>query len=117
MRTKMNAKFWEYRVDAGAVKVVLDPGQTSTHVEGGTCDEGYSITEEAWSFDGTFVTHVRRVRGADCDGRHDSTFVSRCHVMALRAGEEDPAEPGVRYPRWQRVRESQRDYAAEAMGY
>lgn len=122
-----NARFWSY-VNGGWVKITLRPGQKLHWACGGPNDEGVNVAYECWHFDdydGCLYSSVANY-GYDCDGRYSSESEFRSSVVDLRfheidcdlgpADRDDKGQP-IRTPNWDRVRASQRDYAAEAMGY
>lgn len=116
-----NARFWEY-VNGDVVKITLKPGQTLHWRQAHQTDEGWSSEEHTWSYVADpLVPHVLNEYvndGRDCDGRLTRFTDSECLLDLLQAGNESYAiDPPVRYPAWQKVGSSQRDYAAEAAGY
>lgn len=131
----MNARFWVWAND-GWVKLTLRPGQSLGFCYGGAHDEGYSFTHEEYLHDGERVLSRFESEASDCDGRLDRFIVTACPLDQLRARDmhaeeqaraefwrDDPTKPefnenvGIFAPEWEKVRASQRDRAAEAMGY
>ncbi len=128
-----NARFWE-SVHGSWVKLTLRPGDCVYTREGGAHEEGYSVTHTEYSYDGRTVTRESHTDSRDCDGRTSHTTLVECRVrkLATRAPYLDqdfvptartPYDetycpiPGAMLPTWERVKSSQRDYAAERMGY
>jgi hypothetical protein len=109
---KKQARFWIYH--NGAVRIKLGTDQTFHHVSGGATDEGYSWEAARYTFDGKLVTCEWSTDARDCDGRMTRGGVTVCRVGDLAAG---ICEDGIAFPAWQQIDESQRDFAAEAMGY
>ena len=128
-----NARFWESH-NGSWVKLTLRPGEYLFTREGGATDEGYSVTNTEYHYDGKTVTRESHNSARDCDGQTSHTTLTECRVrkLASRAPytcryfvataktpyDEDycPAL-GALLPAWERVSQSQRDYAAEAAGY
>lgn len=117
MFTPTTARFWHMLPHGGLVKIKLRQGQCVHHSYGGPTDEGYSYTGETWWWDGDRVVSEFTTRSQDCDGRMDYHGRAECPTFSLNHGFSDPENPGVRFPRWNDLRQSQRDYSAEAMGY
>lgn len=122
-----NARFWE-RVHGSWVKLTLRPGDYVYTREGGAHDEGYSVTHTEYQYDGKTVTRESHTDSRDCDGRMSHTTIVECRVRKLASREpysDEPGTfdeayspyPGAMLPAWERVKSSQRDYAAERMGY
>ena len=128
-----NARFWE-SVNGGWVKLTLRPDEYLYTREGGAHDEGYSVTNTEYHYDGKTVTRESHTDSRDCDGRTSHTTLVECRVrkLATRAPYVDSyfvataraphdetycPHPGAMLPAWERVSSRQRDYAAEAMGY
>ena len=120
----MTARFWQW-INGGWVKLSIAPGCGLHHATGGRTDEGWSSECSAWWVDAEqpdTVWSSHDSDGVDCDGRLSRSATFCCRVDQLDANDLDhldPAErdgvPGV--PAWERAHASQRDYAAEAMGY
>ncbi len=112
----MNARFWVY-INGGPVRLTLEPGQSLGWGRWSRNEEGWSSEYECWRFDGAGVYRVSEDDGVDCDGRLSHSYETMFELKDLAAGSPDGAEAGVFYPLWSRVKASQRDYSAEAMGY
>lgn len=108
-------KFWTYQ-NGSPVKIKMRQGDVLHHVSGGPTDEGWHYEMECWEFDGEWVSRNSTSKGLDCDGRLDTYAEATCHVTKMRDGYVE-REDNVVYPAWDWSNESQRDYAAEAMGY
>ena len=124
-RQTQNARFWVY-VNSGPVKITLQPGETISHTEGGACEEGHSVESTCWEYpDDEMVVHRSWEQNClDCDGRLDRYTDDKCPLDDLRSGDspyvgsDDPATwEGIVWPNWGDCKASQRDHAAEAMGY
>lgn len=110
-----NARFWIYE-NGDHVKLTLRPGQALNHAQGGPTDEGWFREAETFTYDAEAgLVRLERVNdGADCDGRLTHYAELECPLDRLGALTLNECPP---MPDWQRVGASQRDYAAEAMGY
>jgi hypothetical protein len=107
-----NARFWWYCHDW--VKITLKPGQTLHHFFSKPTDEGYTAEGVRWVYDDNHV-HVETYNdGRDCDGRLERFSESFCPVDKLMSVTYNEAPP---LPDWEEAVHSQRDHAAEAMGY
>lgn len=111
----MNAKFWEFTLAGGLVKLKMKPGGSLCHRTFCWTDEGWNRTETTWYYDGKYVIRDTCFSGLDCDGRLDRYTMTRCEARDLHAGDE--LEEGICLPHWEKIESSQRDYSAEAMGY
>lgn len=122
-----NARFWVY-INGGPVKLTLKPGQRLEWSEAHTTDEGWSSESHTWEYEDNFVIEHIEHDGCDCDGRLTRVSSWLCNVELLTSGQQpfwtDELSASERelwdevvYPLWERVSSSQRDYAAEAMGY
>ena len=112
-----NARFWTW-LNGDYVKITLRPGQSLTHYSGGPCEEGWSYEAETWEHDGDYVISTWAMEAKDCDGRIDRLYCCRCKVSELNPGYEYELASTVQaMPHWEDGSSSQRDYAAEAMGY
>lgn len=113
-----NARFWTY-YKGSPVKLTMRPEQEIHFVEGGPTDEGYHWEDTTYEY----PRHEAAIyckcttMARDCDGRFDTCSTTRCPLEDLKNGHELTEDPSVRYPLWQAVEASQRDYAAEAAGY
>lgn len=121
--TKRNVRIWVPHPDPdkGYFKLTLRPFKPVSITTGGPTEEGWHWESETYVWRpnddfGGFVEVEAVSDGVDCDGRLSRyhTCVSPSDRLAWRPGYRDPH---VRLPDWQRVAASQRDYAAEAMGY
>ena len=112
-RTEKNARFWFCANEW--TKITLRKGQTLTYVTGGATDEGYSVAEWKFYFDGQFVTIETSYDARDCDGRVSQFGEIECPVDMLKADFNDYAQLPV--PDWHTAGTSYRDYSAEAAGY
>lgn len=87
---------------------------------GGLTEEGYDHTVETYRLDSDYVVLEAYRRACDCDGRLDEHCEVRCHISRLQlrqAFDMDGTPYPMKFPEWERVSASQRDYSAEAMGY
>ena len=112
---KKRVKFWHWHF--GAIKIRLTEGVPLHWSNGGPTDEGFSVQHIRWEFDGSGVRREITNHSRDCDGPFDWEADDYCPIEDLHAGPVDPSEPLVSYPLWDRLKEQQRDHAAEAMGY
>ena len=123
----MEISFWNYHgyivSDSGEgtsgdadtwLRIRLDENETFQIHKNEPNEEGY--TEEIQTFyrQGDYVISEVEEDSRDCDGRHSSHRIHRCHVSMLQAR---ITPEGVLIPKWERIEASQRDYAAEAAGY
>ena len=112
-----NARFWTW-LNGDYVKITLRPGQSLTHYSGGPCEEGWSYETQVWRHAGYAVFSSWAVEAKDCDGRLDQFGSSQCAIDQLNPGYEFELTSNVQaMPHWNNDDISQRDYAAEAMGY
>lgn len=111
-------RFWVWEND-GPVRLTLRAGQELRWHRFARHDEGWSSLTRHWRFDAEDqrAYQIEVSDGRDCDGRLRQHCESSCIVTRLGGGPRDEDHPGVVYPAWERVSASQRDYAAEAMGY
>ena len=129
MKELHNARIWIWEND-GLVKLTLKPGQSLTWRTFCRHDEGWSSRGATWEWDGEVLTEQSGSDGTDCDGRLSTASESFCAFDKLRAVQAydwhdfDYPLPqiklpvdGVFFPEWTRGKQSQRDYAAEAMNY
>ena len=125
-----NARFWVYWHDGSWVKLTLKPGQRIELHTGGQTDEGWSYTAYVYEHMGDRISREEHTASMDCDGRLDRHYADECSLSELKSepiGEYRwdevqgnvfvPDPSGIRRPAWEKVRSSQRDYAAEAAGY
>lgn len=116
---RQNARFWAW-INSGWVKLTLRPGQVIEHTEGGPHEEGYSYRSTRWELaaDEPVVYRSWINEGSDCDGRLDQYGKDECQLIALGLVLHDGEDSvGIATPDWINRSRSQRDYAAEAMGY
>jgi len=114
MRDKI--RFWHY--GTSPVLITIHRDESLHYSQGGPTDEGWHRDSYCWSFDGVTLTEEWQSDGCDCDGRLTRGGVVFCRVRDLRAGNADPDDSAVVYPRWLELGPAyQRDFAAEAMGY
>ncbi len=106
-----NARFWEW-INGDWVKLTLEPGQTLEWGAGSGDEEGWHAHGSQWSLCAGLVLVAAWTDGADCDGRFSTETKYTCDVEYLRYRADAP-----KVPMWENVECSQRDYAAEAMGY
>ena len=102
-----NARFNEW-VNGGWVTLTIRPGCALDWSSGGAHEEGWSYNHITWRLEGGLLSREMTTEARDCDGRHT-------HYSDTEARIEDI--DSERRPAWNRVGESQRDYAAEAAGY
>lgn len=116
-RFTRNVRWWDW-VNGGYVKLTLRPGQTLRHHQSWDTDEGWASESNEWHYcdESGKVFNNNCTDGRDCDGRLTRSCSSFFAVGLERCGNAAD-EDGIRYPMWERLRASQRDYAAEAMGY
>ena len=117
----MNARFWTFIHD-DYVKITLRPGQSLSHYMGGPTEEGWSSEATTWRHDGNTVTRQCTDDGCDCDGRLTRNYdcicpLSRLSYRTVRSWEGTWPKAVYNFPDWEVMDSSQRDYAAEAMGY
>jgi hypothetical protein len=112
----MAIKIWTYWNDS-PVKLAIDEREIRLET-GGAHEEGWSRESETFWREGDFIYRDCESEGRDCDGRSSSRTLLRCHVsqIAMRGVPLDDAR-GLRFPEWEPVTRSQRDYNAEAAGY
>jgi hypothetical protein len=116
-------RFWVW-VNGGWVRLSLRQGQTLRHATFRDTDEGWASEANVWHApaDGPGVLWECHGAGRDCDGRVDRFSAVYCPADSL-AGRDmfavmDSSENrGIYSPEWECVGASQRDCAAEAMGY
>jgi len=94
-------------------RVTLKKGQTIHIEKGEPTDEGYSHKTSALEFDGEFIWWWDDNYSRDCDGPHEYHSERVAHHMNKKPAREN----GIAPPNWKTVRQRQRDYYAEAMGY
>ena len=111
--TKKNARFWVWGAGDSRVKIKLRPGCALSHRRTWDNGEGWSSEAQTWSHEGDHINREIYRSGTDCDGRHSSEQTDICALEQLGEIEHD----GAHWPAWKSRRASQRDYAAEAMGY
>lgn len=106
----------ENRTEASSYLLVsLEQGESFSTSSGGPCDEGYHREWDRYSYDGDSVISENETDSSGCDGRFSTSQSHVCPIGDLRAWLNPD---GVPMPRWiDGCRSSQRDYAAEAMGY
>ena len=115
----VNARFWVIGPNCSPVKITLQPGCSLHHSHSYDNGEGYSRESVEWTHNGDHVTRELDTSGTDCDGRHSHSQEDYCPVSRLAKHilrEQDSSWP-THWPLWNTRRASQRDYAAEAMGY
>jgi hypothetical protein len=124
-----NARFWITRwsptpeghgdaTELTFIKVTLKPGKSIEEHSSGKTEEGWRSESCRWTNDGERVTREYSSCGSDCDGRLDRHGTDQCPIDELHDIEPYHCkDPAIRMPRWQEEESSQRDYAAEAMGY
>jgi hypothetical protein len=110
-----NARFWTLR-HGSPVQLTIRPGESLTTHRYTPTDEGYDSETCTYEHTGDDVVCFWSTDGRDCDGRLSSEGVSICAITDLHAGYAEP-ELGITWPKWRDGGSSQRDYAAEAMGY
>jgi hypothetical protein len=108
-------RFWAF-VNGSPVKLTLRRGTEISHGDFWGTEEGWSSERQSWSFDGDDLYRVDETDGVDCDGRLSTWAEYHCPV-AQKAGLTSPGYPDIALPEWRPIGMSQRDYAAEAMGY
>ena len=118
-RDSVRVWFWNH----GWVRLTIKRGEVLRHWSGGEHEEGYSVTETEWRFDGRNILHHVYAHGRDCDGGHSSStdylashLLAATEAEALNHGGKIEARPGDR-PEWQRVNARQWDPFAELAGY
>lgn len=108
----MNARFSVF-YRGSPVVLTIKPDEFVELCEWDTHDEGGWREVSTYAFDGREVVRDVSRDSRDCDGRIHEDSRCVCPVARLRSHAFD----GTLWPEWERVREGQRDYAAEAMGY
>lgn len=119
-----NVRFWVYGPD-GWVKLTLKPGRCLTHRSGGPDEEGWSYTTITWSHQGDHLTYEQQTSSQDCDGRMDRYHAATATRLEDYYDHHDPKTNEYQQqgrlvgprPVWEDHESSQRDHAAEAMGY
>lgn len=111
-----NARFWYYH-KGSHVKLTMAKGDILEFHEGGPTDEGYHYRTTVLEFDGEVVHMEHHSESRDCDGRLDRDSECFCPLSDLHLHTVDDYPEWPTLPLWQRGSASQRDYAAEAMGY
>ena len=106
-----NARFWIWEND-GWIKLTIRPSQTLKWWCGSDTEEGWSAHGCEWHLCGPHVYAYAWTDGVDCDGRLSAQAEFVCPVSELLYEGDSPEAPN-----WERESASQRDYAAEAMGY
>jgi len=123
------ARFWIYH--NGWVKLSLRDGEVLEHYDKELDEEGYSSQYNCWQRDGDIITNEIHNDSRCCDGRFSSSQEIECDITQLKtrpARIERHWDSSLRSyewiigdnpntPQWQDAGCSQRDYAAEAMGY
>ena len=115
----VNARFWVWGPGNSPVKLTLAPDCSLHHTHSWDNGEGYSYETRSWTHEGAYVSRVVNSGGTDCDGRHSHHQKNTCLISNLdrvKIGREIAGAPDG-WPLWRVERASQRDYAAEAMGY
>lgn len=111
-------RFWTWPVnDGGPVKITMEAGQTLRHHHYQETDEGHFAHSRMWAFDGVNLRIHWHTDESDCDGRMTRTGTRMCPAADVRSGDADIEHTYAVYPQWQDEESSQRDFAAEAMGY
>jgi len=108
-----NARFWAY-INGSNVKITIEPGRSLHRYVAYPHDEGWSSLYERWTHEGDKVVREIYTDGRDCDGRFQSSRTMHCMLDDLADIHEISGE---NYPAWTTDGSSQRDYAAESMGY
>ena len=108
-----NFRFWVF-VNGSPAKLTLRAGQSLAHVNVNR-EEGISRNAQSWEHDGRGVVYQWYHSGYDCDGRFSNGTDCFCPPEQLQAGYDEG--DGIKYPKWDALNSSQRDYAAETMGY
>jgi hypothetical protein len=115
-----NARFWMY-VNRDFVKITLKPNQQLKWGFRKPTDEGYHAEYYIWEHQGNRLVEDLYTESRDCDGKGSSHDVYEFDLFAAKVEfgrvTNDEIGPLLPRPDWQRVRSSQRDYSAEAMGY
>lgn len=111
-----NARFIVY-LNGNYTKLTLRPDQTLRWSNYRRTDEGWDSTYIEYWYDAEQARIVRTVEsdGVDCDGR--LRHLSRCAVTLDRLASFVGHDEVTLLPDWKTVKESQRDYSAEAQGY
>lgn len=111
------ARFWVHHAD-GFVRLRIRPGESLSHGFSEATEEGYHCDSVTWTHEGDHISRSWATRSQDCDGRCDRFGDDVCPLAELAAHDPYyPDDPIIKLPNWQDERSSQRDYAAEAMGY
>lgn len=96
------------------IRLTLDNPHHEFHYAYRT-DEGWESVSQEFTLvkrdTGFWVERRSFSDGVDCDGRLSHYSESECPLSELHSGYKNI------WPAWRHVDESQRDYAAEAMGY
>ena len=118
----------------GLSTLSLSPGESVEFSSGYDNGEGYTRRHTSFEFDSD-AAEIRMnvsVYSTDCDGRSEHHTSANCYVHSSGAIELHPTNcaydesddetfgnrlSDIRIPNWQITDSSQRDHAAEAMGY
>lgn len=112
----MKVHFWDF-VNGDWVKLTLGPGDKLEHFHGYRHEEGCTREWNTWKHTGAEIIHEWASDGTDCDGRLSRDSTSRCALDRLHSRRVKGIGAPGKLPKWEKMSESQRDYAAEAMGY
>ena len=113
--TERNARFWEF-AHGSPVKVTLRPGERKSWGTAQQTEEGWESEWVIWEHAGDKVLRESGADGTDCDGRLSTFNEYVCPLNKLHWGGWGGEGIG-RFPEWEKLDSSQRDYAAEAAGY
>lgn len=112
-KNSTNARFWDYF--SSPVKITLKPNQELKYYKHSYNGEGYDINITTYKYENNKVICTIFDDGWDCDGRLSSYNVFECSINKLKS--HFNIHNNLFMPDWQRVESSQRDYAAEEMGF
>lgn len=108
-----NARFWTWW-NNDWVKITLKPGKEVSLWDGGRTDEGWYCHGEHYEYVDGVVWMSWSDDETDCDGRFTTGGTSSCEESKLQARQ---IEDDIYCPVWAKCESSQRDYAADRMGY
>jgi hypothetical protein len=111
-----NARIWIWE-NGAPIKLTLKPGVPLRWTHGGRDEEGWSWTRLTFEWDGHTLLQSYDFDGRDCDGRLTRSGACCTTPDLFQAGHQEETDPAVRYPKWEELSQSQRDYTAEAAGY
>lgn len=115
------ARFWIWWNESH-VRLSLRDGQSLTAYRANQTEEGWESVSATYTREGDTILREVTRDGRDCDGRmtvHDESAAALADLGAgwLTRETLNGEDAWITYPKWSTVDSSQRDYAAESMGY